>query len=265
MPYMQRALLAGLVLAVPLGLLGTWVVLRGLAFFAHAAGVSTFPGVVVGLGVSGLGPFAGALASVTAFSGCVSLAERDERVRGGAVTGLALSAAMALGAVLLVSAFPATVPIEGVLFGSLLAIDDADVVRCLLVAAVVAAAVLALAPRLAAGTFDRAWAAPSGGRAGLVDVVLLALTALCVAAALPAVGSLVVSGLLVVPAATARLLSRGTAAMLAWSVGLAALALVGGLVLGRALDAPPGAAAATVAGAGFALAYVADAARRRER
>jgi manganese/iron transport system permease protein len=257
--YMRRGLAAGLLLAVPLGLLGTWVVLRGLAFFSHAVGVATFPGVVVGLGVPAIGPFAGALAAAGAFSGSVSLLERDERVRGGAVTGLALSTAMALGAVLLVSAFEVTVPVETVLFGSLLAVDGVDIARAAVVAGVVVAALALLGPRVSAATFDGDWARPAGARNALVDAALLALTAACVVAALPVLGSLLVSGLLVVPAATARLLSRSTRAMLAWSVLLAMAALVGGLLLARELDAPPGGAAAALAGAGFALAYTRDA------
>ncbi|MDQ3934924.1 MAG: metal ABC transporter permease, partial [Actinomycetota bacterium] len=145
-PYMQRALVAALLLSVPLGLLGTWIVLRGLAFFAHAVGVATFPGLVLGVGVPAIGPFLGALAAAGAFSGSVSLLERDERVRGGAVTGLVLAAAMALGAVLLV-AFDATVPVEGVLFGSLLAVGEVDLARAVVVAVAGTAALALLHPR----------------------------------------------------------------------------------------------------------------------
>jgi ABC-type Mn2+/Zn2+ transport system permease subunit len=260
--YMQRALLAALLLAVPLGLLGTWIVLRGLAFFAHAVGVATFPGLVIGTGVPAIGPFLGALGAAAAFSGSVSVLERDERVRGGAVTGLVLSTSMALGAVLLVSAFSTRLPVEGALFGSLLAIGDLDVARAAVVSAVATAALLLMGSRLAAGTFDRSWASPAGGRPAAVDAALLALTALTVVVALPVVGSLLVSGMLVVPAATARLLSRGTIAMAAWSVLLTAAALVGGLVVSHALDAPPGGAAAALAGAGFAVAYLIDRTRR---
>ena len=261
-PYMQRALTAALLLSIPLGLLGTWIVLRGLAFFAHAVGVATFPGLVVGIGVPAIGPFLGALAAAGAFSGSVAMLERDERVRGGAVTGLVLSASMALGAVLLVSVFDETAPVEGVLFGSLLAVGDVDVVRAAVLAGGAGAALLVLGPRLAAGTFDRAWAGAAGARIGLVDAVLLALTAAAVVTALPVIGSLLVSGMLVVPAATARLLSRGTAAMLAWSVVLTVAALVGGLLVSHALDAPPGGASAALAGAGFAAAFAIDAGRR---
>jgi ABC-type Mn2+/Zn2+ transport system permease subunit len=152
-----------------------------------------------------------------------------------------------------------TVPVETVLFGSLLAVDSVDIARAAVVAVVVVAALALLGPRVSAATFDGAWARPAGARNALVDTALLALTAACVVAALPVLGSLLVSGLLVVPAATARLLSRSTRGMLAWSVVLAMGALVGGLLLARELDAPPGGAAATLAGAGFALAYARDA------
>jgi ABC-type Mn2+/Zn2+ transport system permease subunit len=263
--YMQRALVAALLLAVPLGLLGTWIVLRGLAFFAHAVGVATFPGLVVGTGVPVIGPFLGALGAAAAFAGSVSVLERDERVRGGAVTGLVLSTSMALGAVLLVSAFATKVPVEGALFGSLLAVGDLDVARAAAVAAIAAASLLVMGPRLAAGTFDRSWAAPAGGRPTAIDAALLALTALTVVVALPVIGSLLVSGMLVVPAATARLLSRGTGAMLAWSVGLTAASLVGGLLVSHALDTPPGGAAAALAGAGFAVAYAVEGRVRTRR
>ena len=254
-PYMQRALVAALLLSVPLGLLGTWIVLRGLAFFAHAVGVATFPGLVLGVGMPAIGPFLGALAAAGAFSGSVSLMERDERVRGGAVTGLVLAAAMALGAVLLV-AFDATVPVEGVLFGSLLAVGELDVARAVAVALAGTAALALLHPRLAAGTFDRSWAAPSGARTALVDAALLALTALCVVVALPVIGSLLVSGLLVVPAATARLLTDDVHAMQPLAVALAAATGVGGLLIAYEWDLPPGPAIALLGGALFALAAV---------
>nr|MDQ3355735.1 metal ABC transporter permease [Actinomycetota bacterium] len=111
-PYLQRALLAGVVLAVPLGLLGSWVVLRELAFFAHAVGVATFPGVVVGLVLPVLGPFAGALLAALGFSAAVSASEADHRLRGGAVTGLALAVALAAGAVLLTVLGAGAAPVD---------------------------------------------------------------------------------------------------------------------------------------------------------
>jgi ABC-type Mn2+/Zn2+ transport system permease subunit len=250
-PYMQRALLAGLLLAIPLGLVGTWVVLRGLAFYSHAAGVATFPGVVVGLGVPALGPFAGSLLATGGIAAVVSALEDDERLRGGAITGIALAAALAAG-VALVPVFEIAAPVERALFGSLLAITENDLLRCGAVLAISVAALPLLTARLSTSTFDPAWAGAAGASPRRAEAALLVLVALCVVAALPAVGSLLVSGLLVLPAATARLLTRSVPSLLAASVALAAAETTIGLALAREIDVPPGAAIATIGGGAFA-------------
>ena len=262
-PYLQRALLAGLVLSVPLGLLGCWIVLRELAFFAHAVGVATFPGVVVGLALPALGPFAGALIAALGFSAAISASEADHRLRGGAATGLALAVALAAGAVLLSALGGGVAPVDRLLFGSLLAVSSADVVLCLVGAAVSVGVVALLLPRLAATTFDRTWAGPSGARERTTTSAILVLVSLVVVCALPAVGSLLVSALLVAPAASARLVTERLGPMLAWATGLCALETVAGLLLARALDLPPGAAIAVVTGLGFGVIAAASAAASR--
>jgi len=262
-PFMQRALVAGLVLAVPLGLVGTWVVLRALAFFSHAVGVGTFPGVVVGLGVPAIGPFVGAAAAAGILTAAVVGLERDERIRGGAVTGLALSTAMALGAVLLTTAFGSSTPVEAVLFGSLLAITDADVLRCVVVALAAILVVGLGARRMQSVAFDRHWSRPAGARPGLVDLALLVLVAATVVVALPVVGSLLVSGLLILPAATARVLTADVFTMLPVAVVLCGTAIVVGLAVARELDAPPGSVICATAGLAFAVTVLADRLRKR--
>jgi ABC-type Mn2+/Zn2+ transport system permease subunit len=257
-PFMQRALLAGLVLAVPFGLVGTWVTLRALAFFSHAVGVGTFPGVVVGLGVPAIGPFVGAAVAAGLLTATVVGVERDERVRGGAVTGLGLSTAMAGGAVRLTSTFAVATPVESVLFGSLLAITEADIARAALVALLALLIVGLGAQRLQSVSFDRRWAAPAGARAGWVELGLLGLIAATAVVALPVVGSLLVSGMLVLPAATARVLCRGVFTMLPMACGICAAEIVLGLAAARELDAPPGAVICAVAGLAFAGVLLVD-------
>ncbi len=253
-PYMQRALAAGLLVAVPLALLGCWVLLRGLAFYAHGVGVATFPGVVVGVAVPALGPFLGALLTALGFSAAISAVETDHRVRGGAVIGLALSVALALGALLLTVAGAGAAPVESLLFGSLLAVTGSDVLACAGGAMLGVVVIVATLPRLSATTFDEEWSARTGARDRATRTILLGLIALLVVCALPTVGSLLVSALLVVPPATARLLTERLEPMLAWSVALCAIEVVAGLAAARALDLPPGAAVAVVAGVGFTLA-----------
>ena len=251
-PYLQRALAAGLLLAVPHGLLGCWIVLRELAFFAHAVGVATFPGVVVGFAVPGLGPFAGALLAALGFSAAVSAAEADHRLRGGAATGLALAVALAAGAALLTSLGTGAAPLDQLLFGSLLAVSAGDLVVCAVAAGLSIAVLLVFLRRLSATTFDPTWARSAGARGRTTATAFLLLTALVVVSALPAVGSLLVSALLVIPAATARLMVERVVPMLACAVALCAVETVVGLLAARALDLPPGAAIAALAGLGFA-------------
>jgi ABC-type Mn2+/Zn2+ transport systems, permease components len=169
------------------------------------------------------------------------------------VTGLALAVALAAGAVLLTVLGAGAAPVDRLLFGSLLAVSTGDVLLCVIAAAVSLAVLLPMLPRLAATTFDGTWAGPAGARERATASAVLVLVSLVVVCALPAVGSLLVSALLVVPAATARLMVKRLGPMLVWATGLCAAETVAGLLLARSLDLPPGAAIAVVAGLAFGL------------
>src|SRR3954447_17749748 len=96
---MQRALLAILLLAIAGGLLGAWIVLRRLAFFSHAVGTATFPGLVVA-GPWGLAPPIAALGAALAFTAGLTRVARDRRLGADAATGLLLVGFLALGSML---------------------------------------------------------------------------------------------------------------------------------------------------------------------
>lgn len=260
LPFMQRALLAVLLLAVAAGLLGTWIVLRRLAFFAHAVGTATFPGLVVA-GPWGLAPPIAALGAGLGFAGLLSRMTRGGRTSADAATGLLLTGALALGAILASDVYQSGAGVDRLLFGTLLGLGDGDVALAAGVAAAALAASAALGRTWLATGFDPGGAHALGVRAARGDWMLLALLAVTVVAVLPAVGALLVSTLLVVPAATARLLTGSVRALLALAVALAALQGVTGLVLAYHLDLPPGPAIAVTGGAGFALAALASAIR----
>jgi manganese/iron transport system permease protein len=259
---MQRAVLAILLLAVAGGLLGTWIVLRRLAFFAHAVGSATFPGLVVA-GPWGLAPPLAALGAGLGFAALLARLTRRGATTSDAATGLLLTGALALGAVLASDVYRSGAGVDRLLFGTLLGLGDGDLwlAGAVAVAAVVATA--ALARTWLATGFDPAGAATLGVPAQRGDWILLALLAATVVAALPAVGALLVSTMLVVPAATARLLTHSLGALLAAAVALAGLEGFGGLLLAYHLDLPPGPAIAIVGGGGFALAALASAPRPR--
>jgi ABC-type Mn2+/Zn2+ transport system permease subunit len=257
-PFMQRALLAILLLAVAGGLLGAWIVLRRLAFFAHAVGTATFPGLVVA-GPWGLAPPLAALGAGIGFAGLLARLTRRGATSADAATGLLLTGALALGAVLASDVYHSGAGVDRLLFGTLLGIGDGDLWLAAAVALAALAATAALARTWLATGFDPAGAPALGIPAQRGDWILLALLAATVVAVLPAVGALLVSTLLVVPAATARLLTGSLRALLATSVLLAAVEGCTGLLLAYHLDLPPGPAIAIVGGAGFAVAAVGSA------
>src|ERR687893_628762 len=262
LPYVQRALVEILLLAVLAGVLGSWIVLRRLAFFAHAVGTATFPGLVVA-GPWGIAPPLAALGAGLGFAGLLSRMTRRGATSADAATGLLLTAALALGAILASDVYRFGAGVDRLLFGTLLGLGDGDVALAAGAAAAAVAATAALARTWLATGFDPAGAAALGVRARRGDWLLLALLAITVVAVLPAVGALLVSTLLVVPAATPRLLTGSLGALLAAAVALAALEGVAGLLLAYHLDLPPGPAIAVVGGGGFALAALGSSATER--
>lgn len=261
-PFMQRALLATLLLAVAAGLLGTWVVLRRLAFFAHAAGTATFPGLVVA-GPWGIAAPLAALGAGLGFAGLLSRVTRRGTTSADAATGLLLTAALALGVVLASDVYSSGAGVDRLLFGTLLGLGDGDVALAAAAALAAVLATVALGRTWLATGFDPAGANALGVRSAGGDRLLLALLALTVVAVLPAVGALLVSTLLVVPAATARLLTGSLRGLLAAAVALAAAEGVGGLLLAYHLDLPPGPAIAVLGGGVFALVALTGAVRTK--
>jgi ABC-type Mn2+/Zn2+ transport system permease subunit len=252
LPFVQRALVELLLLAVLAGTLGCWIVLRGLAFPAHGAAAAAFPGLVLadGLGfAAALGGFGAALL----FALAVGRLGAPRREGHDTLTALVLVAALATGIVLASDVFHSAASVESLLFGSLLAIGHGDVRLAAAAALVALAATWALGTRWLASGFDPEAARGLGVRSPLPDTLLLALVALAAVAALSAVGALLASALLVVPAATTRLLSSRIPSWQLATVALAAAEGTLGVWLAVELNAPPGATVAVVSGAAFAL------------
>jgi ABC-type Zn uptake system ZnuABC Zn-binding protein ZnuA/ABC-type Mn2+/Zn2+ transport system permease subunit len=263
LPFVQRGLIEVLILAVPAGLLGTWIVLRGLAFFSHAVGTAAFPGLVLADGLGFAAPLGAFGAAIAFTAGNAALGRSRDRGRDS-VVALVLVACLASGVILASDVFGSGANVETLLFGSLLLVDGGDIALAAVAAAATLLASVLIGQRWLAQGFD-ATAAGHPWRERAYDTALLVLIALASTAALTVVGALLVSALFVVPAATARLL---TGRMLTWqlaSVALVAVEGTAGLWLSVETNAPPGATIAVVAGSAFALAALAKAPAARLR
>jgi manganese/iron transport system permease protein len=253
-PFLRDALVELVLLAIAGGILGAWIVLRRLAFFSHAVGSATFPGLVAA-DASGVSPTLAGVAVALGYAGGVERAGRAGREPSEA-TALLLVAALAGGVVLASDVFESGAAVDRLLFGTLLGLDGADLALSAAAAALAALATLALGRTWAAVAFDPDAAPTLGLPAGLADFLLLALVAV---AAVAAVGVLLVTAIYVLPAAAARLLSSSVPTLIAWALALALAEGVLGLYLAYWLDVPPGPPVALLGAASYLVLSVVSA------
>ena len=251
LPFVQRGLLEILLLAVPCGLIGSWVVLRGLAFHSHAVGTATFPGLVLADGL-GFAAALGAFGAAALFTLLAILIGRSKRTGTDSVTALALAACLAAGVILASDVFSSGANVDTLLFGSLLAIDAGDLRLAGAVAVLALAASWLVGHHWLVRGFDQGAARGLRSDSSLFDLALLTVVGATVVASLGAVGALLVSTLVVVPGATARLFTSRIGALQIVSVLIVAAEGTFGLWLSVETNAPPGATIAVTSGAVFA-------------
>ncbi len=269
--FMQRALAAGVLIAVMSGLLGVFVVQRRLSFLgaglAHAAfggmGLGAFIIVSSGLLASGVGLLQHPLWIAAPFSLLAALAiawvREHTRLSSDTAIGVFFAVSVALG-VLFFSLIPPDVnlglSLMDLLFGSILAVTRPDLAAIAVVAVVAVAFLLGVWGRLAYATFDDELARTDGVRARLLEYLLFACAALVIAVSSVVVGIILMAAYLVIPAASARLLASSLAQMTVLSVVLAVVTTVVGLGLSYLADVPSGSTIVLTQAALFLVAAV---------
>lgn len=251
--FMQRALLGGVVAVVATSLVGTWVVLRGLAFLGDALAHGVIPGIAFAV-LWGFSPIVGALVAALVMSGAVTLVSRRTAVREDTGIGLLFVGMLSLGVIVISRSASFSTDVTSLLFGDVLGVTAGDI-RGQAVAAgvVVVVTVVAYRPFLAL-TFNREKAATLGMHPGLAQAALLTLLAVSIVASFQAIGTLLVFGLLVGPPATASLLVRRVPLIMVTAVGIGVLCVVSGLAVSFHHDTAGG---ATIAGISVVLFFVA--------
>jgi ABC-type Zn uptake system ZnuABC Zn-binding protein ZnuA/ABC-type Mn2+/Zn2+ transport system permease subunit len=250
--FVQRGVLEVLLLSGAAGLLGTWIVMRGLSFYAHAVGTAAFPGLVLADGL-GFSPPLGAFAAALVFAFGVERLARRPRAGYDSLTALVLVAALAAGVVLASDVFHSGGSVDSLLFGSLLLTGTRDLVLAGVASAAAIAATLVLGPRWLARGFDPAAARALGLRSEWPDAALLVVVALAVVSSLTAIGALLATALFVVPAAIVRLWTQRLVVWQCGAVVLSAVLGIAGLWLSVELNTPPGPTVAVLGGALFLL------------
>ena len=255
--FMQRALLAGIVAVVATSVIGTWVVLRGLAFLGDALAHGVIPGIALAV-LWGFSPVVGAFVAALLMSGLVSVVSSRAAVREDTGIGLLFVGMLSLGVVIISRSSTFTSDVTSLLFGDILGVTVGDIRGQAVAAAVVLVASAVLYRPFLALTFNRQKAHTLGMRPGLAQFAMLVLLATSIVASFQAIGTLLVFGLLVAPPATAALFAHRVPAIMGLAVVLGSLAVVLGLLVSYHHGTAGG---ASISGMSVAIFFVALAAR----
>ena len=219
-PFMQRALLEVAIVGTLCGLVGCFVVLRGLAFIGDALAHAVFPGVVLSY-LAGRSIMIGAFAFGLVTAVGIGVLSRTRRVSEDSAIGVIFAAFFALGVVIMSRQGGFRRDLGSLLFGNILGVSGTDVVATLVVGAVVVVVLLALLKEFTLVAFDPVMARAAGYPVFLLDLVLLLLVSATIVVSLQTVGNILILALVVTPPAAARLLTDNLWRMMLASVAIA--------------------------------------------
>lgn len=258
-PFMARALLVMLLLAVVAGIVGVLVNLRGLEFISDGLTHAVFPGLAIGLALGGTpGLLPGAAVAALAAAVILTLLDRAG-VTSDAAVAIVLTATFSVGVIVVSRRDDYVGELETLLFGRVLTIPPEEVLPLVIVTLIAAAAVLITVKQQLFRAFDRAGSRAAGQPGLALDLVLNAAVALVVVAAASTIGTLLVLAILIVPGAAARLMTRRMWWLFPAAALFAAVAAWLGLAAGFAasvaggVDVPAGGTIVAVFIVGYAL------------
>lgn len=253
--FMVRALIGALIVGVVCPVLGTYVVLRGMAFFGDALAHIVLPGVVIAfllgwpLGIGAL--IAGVLAAL--LIGAIS---RRTDVREDAAIGVVFAGAFALGIALLSLQRSYAVDLAHILFGNLLGVTSQDLWLSGILGIVVLLAVLAFYKEFLVLSFDPLLAATLRLPVVFLQNLLLVLLAVVIVVSIQAVGVALVIAMLITPASTAYLLARRLPSMMFLAALIGSISAVAGLYLSFYANLPSGPAIVLIETALFGIVFL---------
>lgn len=252
--FMLRALLATVAAAVVCALLSCWLVLVGWSLMGDAVSHAVLPGVVLAYMVGA--PFAlGALVFGLLAVVLIGAVRGTSRVKEDAAIGIVFTTLFALGLVL-ISVTPSQTDLNHIIFGNILGVSRGDLLQICLLAGVALVALLLKRRDLTLYAFDPLHARAIGLSPRFLGGLLLGVLALTAVVALQVVGVVLVVAMLIVPGATAHLLTDRFSRMLLIAPAISVSSAVLGILLSFWVDASSGGLVVLVQGAVFALVYL---------
>jgi ABC-type Mn2+/Zn2+ transport system permease subunit len=254
-PFMVRGLLASLMVGTLCAVVGTYVVLRGMAFFGDALAHAILPGIAVAY-LLDVNVLWGALAMGLITAVGIGYVSRRSEIKEDTAIGVVFAACFALGVALLSTMDTYSVDLTHILFGNVLGVSNADLLLTALLGAGVLLLVVLLYKELLVVSFDPILAATLRLPLDALNYLLLVLVALTVVVSLQTVGVALLVAMLVTPAATAYLLTRRLWHMMIVGAGIGAASSVAGLYISFYVNVSSGAAVVLVCTGFFVLAFI---------
>ncbi|MGB9751436.1 MAG: manganese ABC transporter permease [Roseiflexus castenholzii] len=254
--FMQRGMLAAMLVGVLCAIIGCYVVLRSMAFLGDALAHAVLPGVAIAY-LMGTNLTAGALVAAVVVALLISFFSRQGAIKEDTAIGIVFAAALALGVALISSVRTYAVDLTHIMFGNVLGVSPADLWLIAGIGAAVLLTVLAFYRQFLVVAFDPVLAATQRLPVEWLRLLLLLLIALTIVVSLQTVGVGLVAAMLVTPGAAAYLLTRRLPAMMAVAALIGAVSSISGLYLSYYINIASGAAVVLVATTIFTVVFLA--------
>ena len=253
--FMQRGLLAALMVGVLCAVVGSYVVLRSMAFLGDALAHAVLPGVAIAYLFQG-NLIVGALVAAVAVALGIGFFTRGGTIKEDTAIGILFAAALSLGVALISLIRTYAVDLTHILFGNVLGVSTTDLILTAALGGLILVVIVVFYRPFLVISFDPVLAATLRMPAELLRYLMLVLIALTIVVSMQTVGVGLVAAMLVTPAATAYLLTRRLPSMMAISAGLGAFASLSGLYLSYYINIASGAAIVLVATAIFLVVFL---------
>lgn len=252
--FLPKALVIAVMSSIVCGVIGCYVVLRGMAFIGDAVAHAVFPGLAVAFVIQGNLVLGGAVAGVLT-AVLVAVFSQNRRIKEDSIIGVFFVAAFALGIVVIAQAPGYAGSLQQFLFGSITGIPDEDIFTVAITGTVLLLTVFLLHKEFVAVTLDRDMARSTGIPVFALDLVLYVMVAVAIVISIQTIGNILVLALLITPAAAARLLTDRLAVMMLLAPVIGGASALVGLYLSWGLDLPVGGTIVLVATVVFLLAW----------
>ncbi|WP_051038320.1 metal ABC transporter permease [Vreelandella jeotgali] len=251
--FVRKGLFASIMVGIICGVLGCFIVLRGLSLMGDAVSHAIVPGVAISF-IFSINIFYGAVAAGTLAALGIGYVQQNSRIKQDSSIGIIFTAFLALG-VLLIRHAKSGIKLDSIMFGSLTSVQSNDMWLTLVIGAIVLAALLLFYKELVVSTFDPIMAAAYGLPTRLIHYALMVLLTLVTVASMQTVGVILVVSLLIMPASTAYLLTNRLSIMMLLSAVFGVMSTLVGLYYSFAYDLQSGAVIVLAAFVIFVLAF----------